>query len=87
MWTNELLSLPIADLSRDDLVLMQFTGLKDKSGRDIYEGDILKDGRGDRRVIEWVEHGFWTRYPNGQCYLPYQREIIGSIYENPDLLK
>lgn len=81
-------------------ILMQCTGLKDKNGKLIYEGDIIDEGI--KTVIEWdsercalVEKaknilGKEETYPlfdstnEGQNH---RMEIIGNIYENPDLLQ
>lgn len=73
---------------RIDVKLMQYTGLKDKNGKEIYEGDIITDGQGDKRTIVFRNGWFCAEYPSGQLYMPSEmyREIIGNIYENPDLL-
>lgn len=73
------------------LVPLQFTGLHDADGREVYEGDILEYTWGPmkgRGVVEWVEHGFWLRGEDGRNHMPVQslRRVIGNIYENPDLL-
>ncbi|MDT2640445.1 YopX family protein [Enterococcus dongliensis] len=80
-----------------DQILMQSTGLKDKNGVEIFEGDIVKiigDVLGDdMSVIRFTEGGFYLDYKNldTEFELLYSIdlpiEIIGNIYENPELLE
>ncbi len=79
---------PFAD---HDLVLMQYTGLKDKNGKEIYEGDIVKDGwlkNNPLEVVEWSGTGFepFADHSITEDYDPNTIEVIGNVYENPDLL-
>lgn len=74
---------------------MQSTGLKDKNGKEIFEGDILgtKDGLLNGVVEYRTDLGMWTnslvRYNNFErlCSIASDRKIIGNIYENPELLE
>ena len=85
-------------VSPDEIELMQSTGLKDKNGKEIFEGDIV-DYKGREAVVKW--HGsyasFIYRFVDGlqervsewePLFLAcYHFEIIGNIYENPELLE
>ena len=63
----------------EDVELMQFTGLKDKNGKEIYEGDILK-WNGEKQIAE-LRIEFDMDFPWEAS------EIIGDIYSNPELIK
>lgn len=79
----------------DHLTLMQSTGLTDKNGKEIFEGDIIDSTDGFLTgVIEFrvslgmfvsdlVEYNSFERL----CNVASSRKIIGNIYENPELLE
>jgi uncharacterized phage protein (TIGR01671 family) len=75
--------------------LMQFTGLLDKNGKEIYESDIVKTGTDKLMVISWSEkHASFVIDRDGWAFVHYfgeafdsnMCEVVGNIYENSNLL-
>ena len=81
----------------EDVEIMQYTGLKDNNGREVYEGDVLdiglqnQDGKPVVAPVSYEKYiagyvldnggnGIWQR-------LDEDCEVIGNIYENPELLE
>lgn len=87
------------EVSSSDVVVLQYTGLKDKNGKEIYEGDILRHVD-DKGLMNWIisfnDGSFVLQnigvdgYLHGTHSLHQNntslREVIGNIYENQELL-
>ena len=91
----------VNDIFKPEHKLMQYTGLKDKNGKEIYEGDIIRFGEYVNKVCFFNGGFYWGNAmvhviinPLPKVSLEHKTiapvepaEIIGNIYENPELLK
>ena len=85
----------VLGVSTEDIELMEYTGLKDKNGKEIYEGDILFESFGEKYYKVVFENGSFRAEFEGDFeehsfdlidVVAQGCEIVGNIYENPELL-
>jgi uncharacterized phage protein (TIGR01671 family) len=87
----------IKDDGIDKIELMQFTGLLDCHGKEIYEEDICRgSGWPDEEanqigIVKYIGMGFKVKnmnnqYRGGEIYLGFNLEVIGNVFMNPELL-
>ena len=81
----------------DNLIFEQYTGLKDKNGKEIYEGDVVDLGYAIKIMQFYSNLGYDGKYMASGFYFDsqldyhgrelYDWEILGNIHENPELLE
>lgn len=71
--------------------IMQFTGLCDRNGKEVWEGDVVRytNNDGIKRVgfVEWFEEEACFYLNSLPLWEQTEKEVIGNIYQNPELLE
>lgn len=92
--TNDDCRISVAAVEVDPATVGQYTGLKDKNGKKVYEADILTDKFGSMGVVEWRDGGFVVNFGDtdifdlSDCFGDsYQMWVVGNIHDNADLIE
>ena len=93
-YTKDQLRLHGYEYLEEVCFVMQYTGLKDKNGKEIYEGDIVQYDLAQEKYpslavgeIVWNQDRFEHSRYSAEGYFWDKMKVIGNIYENPELLK
>jgi len=74
----------------EDFILMQYIGVNDKNKKEIYEGDVIVQKHGEIKGVVRFRDGVFG-VDTGKAFYPFAAykdiEVIGNIYENPELLE
>lgn len=84
----------VSDKPLNDFDMQMFTGIKDESDKEIFDGDIIKDDEGTTYSVGWDDYGQWYAYDvtnNGNWSMSLGElnkacQVVGNIYQNPELL-
>lgn len=86
----------VKSANHPDYTIMQYTGIKDMHGKEVYEGDIVQNFDDDMYTIQWTNthnSAYFAAYALNDQTLETEMEffcgeieVIGNIYENPELL-
>lgn len=92
-WFGHFLENDASIEAPDNVAVMQFTGLLDKNGKEIYEGDIVQNQAHANRVVKQTKYGEYKLFcgeHSNSFYKGWEAgtvwEVIGNIYENPELV-